>query len=43
MAEYAAKTEPLKRFYTARGLLATVEGIGTPEGILAVTKRVLAS
>ncbi|ABS26135.1 adenylate kinase [Anaeromyxobacter sp. Fw109-5] len=43
MAEYAAKTEPLKRFYSARGLLATVEGIGTPEGILAVTKRVLAS
>jgi adenylate kinase len=43
MAEYAAKTEPLKRFYTARGLLATVEGIGTPEGILAVTKRALAS
>jgi adenylate kinase len=42
MAEYAAKTEPLKRFYRERGLLSTVEGIGTPEGILAVTKRLLA-
>ena len=42
MAEYAAKTEPLKRFYRERGLLANVEGIGTPEGILAATKKLLA-
>ena len=34
MAEYTAKTEPLKRFY-ARGALSEVEGVGTPEGILA--------
>ena len=42
MAEYAAKTEPLKRFYRERGLLANVDGIGTPEGILAATKKLLA-
>ncbi len=41
MAEYGNKTEPLKRYYRERGLLANVEGIGTPEGILAVTKRIL--
>jgi adenylate kinase len=41
LQEYAAKTEPLRRFYAARGALAGIEGVGTPEGILAVTKRVL--
>ncbi|WP_242346387.1 adenylate kinase [Anaeromyxobacter terrae] len=41
MAEYGNKTEPLKRFYRERGLLANVDGIGTPEGILAATKRIL--
>jgi adenylate kinase len=41
LQEYAAKTEPLRRFYEARGVLAAIEGVGTPEGILAVTKRVL--
>jgi adenylate kinase len=41
LQEYAAKTEPLKRFYAQRKLLADIEGIGTPEGILAATKRSL--
>ncbi|WP_242340102.1 MULTISPECIES: adenylate kinase [Anaeromyxobacter] len=41
MAEYGNKTEPLKRFYRERGLLANVDGIGTPEGILAATRAVL--
>jgi adenylate kinase len=41
LQEYAAKTEPLRRFYAERGALAEIEGVGTPEGILAVTKRVL--
>ena len=41
LQEYAAKTEPLKRFYTQRKLLAEIEGIGTPEGILAATKHSL--
>ena len=41
MQEYATKTEPLKRFYSARELLSSVEGVGTPEGILAATVRLL--
>ncbi|WP_242356082.1 MULTISPECIES: adenylate kinase [unclassified Anaeromyxobacter] len=41
MAEYGNKTEPLKRFYRERGLLSNVDGIGTPEGILAATRAVL--
>ena len=39
--EYATKTEPLRRFYRERGLLTEIEGVGTPVGILAVTKRAL--
>jgi len=39
--EYATKTEPLRRFYRDRGLLTEIEGVGTPDGILAVTKRAL--
>ena len=39
--EYGTKTEPLRRFYRERGLLTEIEGVGTPEGILAVTKRAL--
>jgi adenylate kinase len=41
LEEYAAKTEPLRRFYRERKLLAEIEGVGTPEGILAATKRSL--
>ncbi len=41
LSEYATKTEPLKRFYREKGLLSEVEGVGTPEGILAATRRVL--
>jgi adenylate kinase len=41
MQEYGAKTEPLKRFYRDRGLVADVDGVGTPEGILAVTRKAL--
>ncbi|BDG07518.1 adenylate kinase [Anaeromyxobacter paludicola] len=41
MEEYAAKTAPLKAFYAGRGLVSDVEGVGTPEGILAATKTVL--
>ena len=37
--EYAVKTEPLKRFYRDRHLLTEIEGVGTPDGILAVTRR----
>jgi adenylate kinase len=41
MVEYAQKTAPLKRFYEDRKLVAEIEGVGTPEGILAVTKTTL--
>jgi adenylate kinase len=41
MQEYAQKTSPLKKFYEDRRLVAEIEGVGTPEGILAVTKTVL--
>lgn len=41
MQEYADKTWPLKRFYQDRALVSEVEGIGTPEGILAVTKTAI--
>jgi adenylate kinase len=41
MQEYADKTWPLKRFYQEHGLVSEVEGVGTPEGILAATQLVL--
>jgi len=39
--EYIVKTEPLRRFYETRHLLTSIEGVGTPEGILAATKKAL--
>jgi adenylate kinase len=41
LQEYVAKTEPLRRFYATRNVLMPIEGVGTPEGILAVTKKAL--
>ena len=41
MLEYAEKTWPLKRFYQERGLVAEIQGVGTPEGILTATLAVL--
>jgi adenylate kinase len=41
LQEYAAKTEPLIRFYRDRNVLTQIEGVGSPEGILAVTKKAL--
>jgi len=41
LAEYEAKTEPLKRYYHERGTLSQIEGVGSPDEILAATKRVL--
>jgi adenylate kinase len=43
LREYAAKTAPLKKYYQDRKQLSEVEGVGSPEGILAATKKVLAS
>jgi adenylate kinase len=42
MQEYASKTAPLKRFYSERGQLTSVDGMGAPEAVLAETHRVLA-
>ena len=41
LSEYEAKTAPLKRFYREKGLLSEVDGVGSTEGILAATRRVL--
>jgi adenylate kinase len=41
MQEYAAKTEPLKRFYADRELVSVLDGIGAPDAILSATRRIL--
>ncbi len=41
LQEYATKTEPLRRFYGDRRVLTEIAGVGTPEGILAATKKAL--
>jgi adenylate kinase len=33
MSDYARRTEPLLRWFEARGVLATVNGLGTPEQV----------
>jgi adenylate kinase family enzyme len=33
MSDYARRTEPLLRWFEARGVLATVDGLGTPEQV----------
>jgi adenylate kinase len=41
LLEYGGKTAPLRRFYEERGLVRDIEGVGTPEGILAVTRTAI--
>ncbi|HSN91718.1 MAG TPA: adenylate kinase [Anaeromyxobacteraceae bacterium] len=41
MEEYAEKTRPLKRFYTEKGTIREVDGLGTPEAVLAATQAAL--
>jgi adenylate kinase len=41
MQEYANKTAPVKNFYREGGLLSSIESVGSPESILAASKRVL--
>jgi adenylate kinase len=41
LAEYEAKTAPLKRYYHERGNLAQIEGVGSVDDILAASKRTL--
>jgi adenylate kinase len=43
LEEYADKTRPLKRFYQARRLLTEIEGVGTPQAILASTQGAMRS
>jgi len=39
--EYEAKTAPLKRYYQERNALSAVDGVGSPDEILARAKKVL--
>jgi len=41
LQEYAAKTEPLRRYYQQKGLLTEIPGVGAPDAILAQTRRAL--
>ncbi|HSN90714.1 MAG TPA: adenylate kinase [Anaeromyxobacteraceae bacterium] len=41
LEEYARKTEPLKRHYREKDLVTEVAGVGTPEAILAATRKAL--
>jgi len=43
LQEFTSKTEPLRRYYQERRLLSVIEGIGSPDGVLAATRRILAS
>ena len=38
---YADQTAPLKKFYGARGLLKTIDGVGSPDGIYAELKKII--
>jgi len=38
---YSAETAPLKSYYSKRGLLASVSGVGTPAGIYVEIKKAL--
>ncbi|HME89786.1 MAG TPA: adenylate kinase [Myxococcaceae bacterium] len=41
LAVYQRQTAPLKDFYAKRGLLRTISGVGTPEGIYQDIKKAL--
>jgi len=41
LEEYEVKTEPLKRYYHERGNLSDVQGVGSPDEILAATRKAL--
>lgn len=38
---YAEQTAPLKEWYAKRGVLGTVDGVGSPEGIYALIQKVI--
>jgi len=41
LAVYARQTAPLKDFYAKRGLLRSIEGVGSPEGVYLDVKKAL--
>jgi adenylate kinase len=41
LKKYDAETAPLKQFYAQRGLLKSIDGVGSPEGIYEELKKVL--
>ncbi len=41
LKKYDAETAPLKQFYAQRGLLKSIDGVGTPEGIYEEIKKAL--
>jgi len=41
LEEYESKTAPLKRYYQGRNALLSVKGVGSPEEILAASKRLM--
>src|SRR5262245_39092808 len=41
LKKYDAETRPLKDFYGKKGLLKSIDGVGSPEGIYAEIKAVL--
>ena len=41
LSEYEAKTEPLKRYFQAKGALSEVPGTGSPDEVLAAALQVL--
>ena len=41
MQEYAEKTDPLRRFYASRGVLAPLDGMRSPDDVLRATRALL--
>ncbi|HEX8437331.1 adenylate kinase [Archangium sp.] len=41
LKKYDAETAPLKQFYAQRGLLKSIDGVGSPEGIYEEIKKAL--
>jgi adenylate kinase len=39
LKKYDAETSPLKQFYAQRGLLKSIDGVGSPEGVYADLKK----
>ncbi|SET03348.1 adenylate kinase [Stigmatella erecta] len=42
LQKYDAETSPLKAFYAKKGILKSIDGVGTPEGIYAELQAIVA-